>query len=53
MKDMHLPWLELAILFCLVGGILVGRIRNPHVARNWSLVFSGLALLSATGAWLD
>ena len=53
MKDMHLPWLELAILLCLVGGILVGRFRNPHIARNWSLVFSGLALLSATGAWLD
>ncbi len=53
MTELHLPWLELAILFCLVGGACVGRLRNPHVARNWALVFSGLALASTTGAWLD
>ncbi|MBS0203010.1 MAG: oxidoreductase [Planctomycetes bacterium] len=53
MTDLHLPWLELAIVFCLIGGLWVGRLRNPHVARNWSLVFSGLALIAATGAWLD
>jgi len=53
MTDLHLPWLELAIVFCLVGGVWVGRLRNPHVARNWALVFSGLALISAVGAWLD
>ncbi len=53
MTDLHLPWLELAIFFCLAGGIWVGRVRNPHVARNWSLLFSGLALVSTSGAWLD
>ncbi len=53
MKDFHLPWLELAILFCLVGGAWVGRLRNPHVARRWALLFSGLALVATTGAWLD
>lgn len=53
MTDLHLPWLELAIVFCLVGAVWVGRLRNPHVARNWALVFSGLALVATTGAWLD
>lgn len=53
MKDFHLPWLELAILFCLLGGAWVGRLRNPHIARNWALLFSGLALIATTGAWLD
>lgn len=53
MTDLHLPWLESSILFCLIGGIWVGQQRNPHVARNWSLLFSGLALLSTIGAWLD
>ena len=53
MIDLHLPWLELAIVFCLVGAAWVGRLRNAHVARNWALVFSGLALASTTGAWLD
>lgn len=53
MTDFHLPWLELAILFCLMGGVWVGRLRNPHIARNWALVFSGLALIATVGAWLD
>jgi NADH-quinone oxidoreductase subunit M len=53
MTDLHLPWLELAILFCLVGGAWVSRQRDPHVARNWALLFSGLALFTTTGAWLD
>lgn len=53
MTDLHLPWLEMAILICLVGGICVGRMRNPHVARIWALVFSGLALVATSGAWLD
>jgi len=53
MTDLHLPWLELAIGFCLLGGIWVGRLQNPTVARQWALLFSGLALISAAGAWLD
>lgn len=53
MTDLHLPWLELAILFCLIGSAWVSRQRNPHVARNWALFFSGSALVSTVGAWLD
>ena len=53
MSELHLPWLEFAILCSLVGGAWVGRLKNPHVARNWALVFSGLSLIGATGAWLD
>lgn len=53
MTDLHLPWLEMAIGFCLLGGLWVGRLRNPVVARKWALVFSGAALISAVGAWLD
>lgn len=53
MSELHLPWLELAVLFALFGGVCVGRIKNSHVARKWALVFSGLVLLCTTGAWLD
>jgi NADH-quinone oxidoreductase subunit M len=53
MSELHLPWLELSILFSLLGAIWVGRLREPHVARNYALVFSGLSLVTCTGAWLD
>lgn len=53
MSELHFPWLEISILFPLLGAAWVGRMRDPDVARKWSLVFTGGALACAVGAWLD
>ena len=46
MKHLLLPWLEMAILIPLLGGIWLARVREPHTARKWSLVFSGFTASS-------
>jgi NADH-quinone oxidoreductase subunit M len=53
MGELHLPWLELAILLPLIGAAFVARIRDPEWAQQRSLIFSGLALLCSVGAWID
>ena len=53
MIELHLPWLELAILAPLVGAAWVARLSDPEQARRASLAFSGVALVCAVGAWLD
>ncbi len=53
MLQLHLPWLELAIVTPLVGALLVGRERDPERARTRTLIFMGLALFVACGAWED
>src|SRR3954463_1054138 len=53
MGEMHLPWLEVAVLLPLVGAIVVARIRDRERAQQRALMFSGLALLCAIGAWID
>ena len=53
MSDLHFPWLELSILLPLIGAGLVHRLRDPLQARTWSVVVSGLTLLSAFAAWED
>ncbi|MBA3482144.1 MAG: oxidoreductase [Pirellulales bacterium] len=53
MIELHLPWLELAIVLPLVGAALVARVRDPERAQRRTLIFSGLALVCAVGAWLD
>jgi NADH-quinone oxidoreductase subunit M len=53
MNQLHLPWLELAILIPFFGGLWLARVRDPHEARKWSLVFSGFAFIAAVGAWVD
>jgi len=53
MTELHLPWLELALLCPLVGAIVAARIADSDAARKWCLIFSGLTLLFATGAWID
>ena len=53
MSLLHLPWLELSLLITLFGAVWVGRVRNPDVARQHSVFFKGLALISAVGAWQD
>lgn len=53
MTHLHLPWLEASILISLVGSLIVWRLRNPDEARLWSLYFTGAALTSSVGAWID
>jgi len=53
MTELHLPWLELAILAPLCGAPWVGRIRNSDSARRWCVFFSSWALAAAAGAAVD
>ena len=53
MTDLHLPWLEFSILVCLIGSLVVSRLRDSDEARRWTMVFSGVALISTVGSWID
>ncbi len=53
MTDLHLPWLEMGILIPLLGGLLVGCLRDPLAARKWSLVACGMTLVCVVSAWQD
>ncbi len=53
MSDLHFPWLELSILIPMIGAVFVNRLRDPVQARTWSVVASGLTLMSAFAAWED
>jgi NADH-quinone oxidoreductase subunit M len=53
MNSLHLPWLELAVLVPLLGALAVWRVRHSDAARKWCLLFSGITLACAVGAWQD
>jgi NADH-quinone oxidoreductase subunit M len=53
MNQMHLPWIEAAVLVPVIGALWVGRIRDAEFARRHSLLFAGLALACTVGAWVD
>jgi NADH-quinone oxidoreductase subunit M len=53
MDRLRLPWLELAILFPLLGAVWVKIDRNAGRIRSRGLIASGLALICTLGAWLD
>src|SRR5688572_18936590 len=53
MSELHLPWLELAILIPAVGAAPVARLKDTRAARHWCLGFTGAALLCTLGAWQD
>ncbi|MBI3407047.1 MAG: oxidoreductase [Planctomycetes bacterium] len=53
MNELHLPWLELAILIPLLGAIKVMCLRDPQAARRWSVFFSGLASVCALAGALN
>ena len=53
MSELHFPWIEVAILIPLIGAAWVSRLRDPDLARKWSVAISGLALCCALGEWLD
>jgi NADH-quinone oxidoreductase subunit M len=53
MTELHLPWLELAILAPVFGALWTAGVRDPEEAQRRSLIMTGAALVCAIGAWLD
>jgi NADH-quinone oxidoreductase subunit M len=53
MNELHLPWLELTILFPLLGALFVSTARDAELAQRRSILFFVGALLCAVGAWID
>src|SRR5690348_16519615 len=53
MSELHVPWLEMAILAPVLGASWVGRLRDLDLARKWSVLFSSIALAAAAGAAVD
>src|SRR6476659_5372930 len=53
MSELHLPWLELAVLLPLLGAWWVSRERDPDRSRRRALWVAGGTLFAAAAAWLD
>ncbi|MCA9241207.1 MAG: oxidoreductase [Planctomycetales bacterium] len=53
MFELHLPWLELAVIAPLVGVGMVWRMRDAEAARRVTLYVMGITLLLTAGAWED
>lgn len=51
--ELHLPWLEMAILSPLFGGLVVSRVPEADRVRRISLGISAFSLLCSIGAWID
>lgn len=53
MIELHVPWLELAIILPAIGAIVLGRVRDSSIAWKVAIAFQLATLGLATGAWLD
>lgn len=53
MTQLHLPFLELAILIPLLGSAWLLKVREPAVAQTRSTIIMVATFLSTVGAWLD
>jgi NADH-quinone oxidoreductase subunit M len=53
MSDLHIPWLELAILVPILSGTLVSFCRDADNARRWSLVATAITFVLTQGEYLD
>lgn len=53
MIQLHMPWLEIAILAPLVGALWTARAGDQTVARRHSLFVCGATLLLVLCAWAD
>lgn len=53
MNELHLPWLELAVLIPLLGAFWVSREKDPDRSRRRALCVAGAALVAALSAWTD
>ena len=53
MIELHLPWLELAILLPVIGGLWVSQLVESGRVRRISLAVSAMSLACTIGAWMD
>lgn len=53
MSELHLPWLEFAVLVPLVMAAVTWRISNPDRLRTLSVATTALTLLLTLGEWID
>ena len=53
MTELHLPWLELAILAPLIGAAWTARARDPEVAQRRTQWFCVATFLMVLLAWID
>lgn len=53
MPELHLPWIELAIMLPLIGAIVVGLTRDRDAARVRCLGVCVLTLVCAVAEWID
>lgn len=53
MLELHLPWLELAILLPLAGILVSFFAKGAEQTRLITIIFAGLSLAMAIGAWKD
>jgi NADH-quinone oxidoreductase subunit M len=53
MNELHLPWLELAVLLPLLGALWVAREHDPDRSRRRALSVAAATLCAAVAAWLD
>lgn len=51
--ELHLPWLEIAILLPLLGAVVCACTRKLTRAYTIALVFAGLTSLCTIGEWID
>lgn len=53
MPELHLPWLEIAIVLPLIGSLVVRFVKDRELARHVSVGFAVATLLAAVGEWFD
>ncbi|MFK8112040.1 MAG: proton-conducting transporter membrane subunit [Rubripirellula sp.] len=53
MPELHLPWLEFAVLLPLVGSVWVSLLADRDRARVVSIAVCSLTLVCAVGEWID
>jgi NADH-quinone oxidoreductase subunit M len=52
-SELHLPWLEIAIVLPLLGALVVWRSRDPERGRQLCLLFTCLTFATCFAAWQD
>jgi len=53
MSELHLPWLELAILIPAIGAIFVAQLKDSLVARHWCVGLTGVSLPGICRSYIE